>query len=196
MALAVDATRLYWSGPQRGAAFSAPHAGGPVSVVAPGDPNLGAGGAVHLGRDGRVYWATHQAVPVESDFLVGAPKTGGSAQVVTRNGPHGDFALAGDRAFFVDSSSHDLVSQPLAGGPGSPQGSGGLNLAAGDPLAWDGANLFILSDQIVRIGVSDVTAMPVLDFVDRPSPGSSLAVDGAKVYWTDPSARRIRSSAK
>jgi hypothetical protein len=187
--LAVDGSRVYWDSTLQGSAYSAPLGGGPVTLLASAGAQSGPGGSIRVGTDGKVYWSA-------GANLLSAPLAGGAPGVVTQQGPTGAFVIDATHAYFVDSITHDMLVQPLAGGASTALTSGNA-FSAGAQLVMDGANVYVMSgNEIVKVALAGGAITPVLYFVSGAPANTTFAVDGTKVYWTEPAAMDIRASAK
>lgn len=122
VALAVDATHVYWLHQVKDGLFRAPRAGGPVETVATGLP---------MGRDPTLVVSGGSAFYLAGNELFRVPVTGGAPESIAATGSHtgsysGSFAVAGELVYFTRATAYIGAGTKRAPGARTSQGEGGV----------------------------------------------------------------------
>jgi hypothetical protein len=177
--LAIDATTVYWFGPDDGTIMEAPLAGGAAMSIAKNLTNT----PFDLTIDATfVYWttgATIHSVPVGG----GANKTLVSGQTLTANDQTPSLAVNASGIYSTTATS--ILKFPLAGGAATTLASGQMPLA----ITADATTVYWTDfvngvPSVLKVAASGGTTA-TLATLATPAVPAYVTVDASNVYWIE-----------
>ena len=143
-------------------------------------------------QNGRVFWSPNFTA------ILSAPSTGGAPDTVAVNVDFlSDFVVDGSNVYYSEMDAGDIQRIPTGGGTAVPlhsELSGSYYI-----LAQDGSNIYWINQvHVGRVPKTGGTGV-YLDggaIAEDPFFAASIAVDGSKVYWTNPPVQRIGFGGK
>ncbi|KYF66934.1 hypothetical protein BE11_01430 [Sorangium cellulosum] len=180
LAIAVDATHVYWTHEDTGEIMRAPIAGGAPVLVAESCPTAG----LAVSATG-VYWTCSPSTGVEHAVPTGvysAPLGGGTPALLSTAGLEDPVGLALDATSIYVGDNYAVMKLPIHGGAAQElaRGSGSRRVRVDEThVYWTNADASSIRKAPIAGGASVALATGYFE-------SHEVALDATHVYWTTP----------